>query len=252
MASFGENTGKFFSDPFGILSSFSTGAGKVLGTDNNAAVDKAIGTLDEVKALADSVSAKNRGLYGDYYGKMNEMYGGNASKYGDAVSRLADAIDNYGDFEYSGDVNDFLDPARNQRVASAMSAISNASASGGNRFSSNYLDKVAAKQQALASEEWRSAYDRMMQDRSQQMQEWQSRQNRINNMGTLAGLYGNDRSQLSDAIGNYYSNIANQNNADLEVASDIAQSKANMDMNRKSGIGSVIGGVGDFVSSFFG
>lgn len=252
MASFGESTGKFFSDPFGILSSFSTGAGKVLGTDNNAAVDKAIGTLDEVKALADSVSAKNRGLYGDYYGKMNEMYGGNASKYGDAVSRLADAIDNYGDFEYSGDVNDFLDPARNQRVASAMSAISNASASGGNRFSSNYLDKVAAKQQALASEEWRSAYDRMMQDRSQQMQEWQSRQNRINNMGTLAGLYGNDRSQLSDAIGNYYSNIANQNNADLEVASDIAQSKANMDMNRKSGIGSVIGGVGNFVSSFFG
>ena len=172
MASFGENTGKFFADPFGILSSFSTGAGKVLGTDNNAAVDKAIGTLDDVQSMADSVSAKNRGLYGDYYGKMNDMYGGNASKYNDAVSRLADAIDNYGDFEYSGDVNDFLDPARNQRVASAMSAISNASASGGNRFSSNYLDKVAAKQQALASEEWRSAYDRMMQDRSQQMQEW--------------------------------------------------------------------------------
>lgn len=252
MASFGENTGKFFADPFGILSSFSTGAGKVLGTDNNAAVDKAIGTLDEVKALADSVSAKNRGLYGDYYGKMNDMYGGNASKYNDAVSRLADAIENYGDFEYSGDVNDFLDPARNQRVASAMGAINNASASGGNRFSSNYLDKVAAKQQALASEEWRSAYDRMMQDRSQQMQEWQSRQNRINNMGSLAGLYGNDRTQLSDAIGNYYSNLVNQNNADLEVASDIAQGKANMDMNRKSGIGSVLGGVGNFVSSFFG
>lgn len=71
-------------------------------------------------------------------------------------------------------------------------------------------------------------------------------------MGTLAGLYGNDRNQLSDAIGNYYSNLANQNNADLEVASDIAQSKANMDMNRKSGIGSVLGGVGNFVSSFFG
>lgn len=249
MASFGENTGKFFADPFGILSSFSTDAGKVLGTDNNAAVDKAIGTLDDVQSMADSVSAKNRGLYGDYYGKMDEMYGGNASKYNDAVSRLADAIEKYGDFEYSGDVNDFLDPARNQRVASAMGAISNASASGGNRFSSNYLDKVAAKQQALASEEWRSAYDRMMQDRSQQMQEWQSR---INNMGTLAGLYGNDRTQLSDAIGNYYSNLANQNNADLEVASDIAQGKANMDMNRKSGIGSVLGGVGNFVSSFFG
>ena len=64
MASFGENTGKFFADPFGILSSFSTGAGKVLGSDNNSAVDKAIGTLDDIQSMADSVSAKNRGLYG--------------------------------------------------------------------------------------------------------------------------------------------------------------------------------------------
>ena len=92
----------------------------------------------------------------------------------------------------------------------------------------------------------------MMQDRNQQLSEWNTKQNRINNMGSLAGLYGNDRTQLSDAIGNYYSNLANQNNADLEVASDIAQGKANMDMNRKSGIGSVLGGVGNFVSSFFG
>ena len=125
-------------------------------------------------------------------------------------------------------------------------------ASGGNRFSSNYIDKLAAKQQSLASEEWRSAYDRMMQDRSQQMQEWQSRQNRINNMGTLAGLYSNDRTQLSDAIGNYYSNLANQNNADLEVMSDITQGKANLNNGRKGGIGSILGGVSDFVSSFFG
>lgn len=252
MANWIEGLGSFLSDPFGAVSSFSSGAGKALGTDNNAAVDKAIGTLDEVKALADSVSAKNRGLYGDYYGKMSEMYGGNAAKYNDAVSRLADAIENYGDFEYSGDVNDFLDPARNQRVASAMSAINNAAASGGSRFSSGYLDKLASKQQALASEEWREAYNRMMQDRSQQMQEWQSRQNRINNMGTLAGLYGNDRTQLSDAIGNYYSNLANQNNADLEVASDIAQGKANLNTGRKGGIGSLLGGASNFVSSFFG
>ena len=252
MASFGENTGKFFADPFGILSSFSTGAGKVLGTDNNDDIDRAIDELQSIKNQADYTSSQNKRLYGDYLGQMKDMYGGNAAKYGDAVDRLADAIANYGDFEYTGSVNDFLDPARNQRVASAMGAINNASASGGNRFSSNYIDKLAAKQQSLASEEWRSAYDRMMQDRSQQMQEWQSMQNRINNMGTLAGLYGNDRTQLSDAIGNYYSNLANQNNADLEVMSDITQGKANLNNGRKGGIGSILGGVSDFVSSFFG
>ena len=65
------------------------------------------------------------------------------------------------------------------------------------------------------------AYDRMMRERSQQLQEWQSGQQKINNLGTLANIYGQDRSQLSDAIGNYYSTVANQNNADLETMSDV-------------------------------
>ena len=252
MANFIEGLGSFLSDPFGAVSSFSSGAGKALGTDNNDDIDRAIDELQSIKNQADYTSAQNKRLYGDYLGQMKDMYGGNAAKYGDAVDRLADAIANYGDFEYTGSVNDFLDPARKQRVAAAMSAINNASASGGNRFSSNYLDKLAAKQQSLASEEWRSAYDRMMQDRNQQLSEWNTKQNRINNMGTLAGLYSNDRTQLSDAIGNYYSNLANQNNADLEVMSDITQGKANLNTGREGGIGSILGGVSDFVSSFFG
>lgn len=223
----------------GVLDSI----GRFLGTDNNDAIDKAIKSLEEIRDVADATSADNRNLYSRYYGEMQDMFGGNAAKYDDAVSRLADAIENYGDFEYTGNVNDFLDPAREQRVNAAMSAINNASASGGNRFSSNYLDKVAAKQQALASEEWRAAYDRMMQDRNQQLSEWQSKQNRINNMGTMANLYGNDRTALADAIGNYYGNVANQNNADLEVMSDLTQSKANLNAGRSNGVGGVLGGI---------
>lgn len=226
--------------------------GHWLGTDNRDQINKSMRILDDIKNEASSVSSKNRGLYNDYYGQMQSMYGDNASKYNDAVARLADAIEKYRDFEYSGDVDDFLDPARNQRVASAMSAINNSAASGGNRFSSNYLDKVAAKQQALASEEWREAYDRMMQDRNQQLSEWNTKQNKINNLGTLAGLYGNDRTALSDAIGNYYSNLANQNNADLEVSSDIAQSKANLNAQKNNGFGSAMSGIGSVVGALFG
>lgn len=226
--------------------------GDFLGTSNKSAIDDSIASLDEIKSYADAVSAKNKRLYNDYYGQMNDTYGANASKYNDAVSNLADAIANYGDFEYTGGVNDFLDPARNQRVAAAMSAINNAAASGGSRFSSGYLDKLASKQQALASEEWRAAYDRMMQDRSQQLSEWQSRQNKINNMGTLAGLYGNDRDKLSDAIGNYYTNLANQNNADLSVMSDVTQGKANLNAQRSNGVGDLVGNIATFVGSFFG
>ncbi|MBO7105007.1 MAG: hypothetical protein J6W22_05960 [Fibrobacter sp.] len=225
--------------------------GDFLGTSNNSAVDKGIRSLDDIKAYADSTAAKNNALYRQYYDQMQGMYGDNAAKYNDAVSRLADAIDSRGDFEYSGNVDDYLDPAREQRVSAAMSAINNSAAAGGNRFSSNYIDKVAAKQQALASEEWRNAYDRMMQDRSQQLQEWQTGQQKINNLGTLAGVYGGDRNQLSDAIGNYYSNVANQNNANLEVMSDIVQNKANLNASRTNGMGDIIGGAAKIVGSLF-
>ena len=224
--------------------------GDLLGTSNNKAVNQGIASLDEIKAYADDIAAKNNALYGDYYGQMQGMYGDNAAKYNDAVNNLVEAISQRKDFDYQGDVNQFMDPAANQRVAAAMGAINNASASGGNRFSSNYLDKVAAKQQALASEEWKSAYDRMMQDRSKQLQEWQTGQQKINNMGTLAGIYGGDRTALADAIGNYYGNMANQNNANLEVMSDIAQNKANLNASRTNGMGDIIGGAAKIAGAF--
>lgn len=225
--------------------------GDFLGTSNNPAIDQSIASLDEIKAYADSTAAKNNALYNDYYGQMQGMYGDNAAKYNDAVSQLADAIANRKDFSYQGDVNEFMDPAANQRVSAAMGAINNASASGGNRFSSNYVDKVAAKQQALASEEWKAAYDRMMQDRSQQLQEWQTGQQKINNIGTLAGVYGADRTALSDAIGNYYGNLANQNNANLEVMSDVVQNKANLNAGRTNGMGDLIGGAAKLAGAIF-
>ena len=216
--------------------------GDLLGTSNNKAVNQGIASLDEIKAYADDIAAKNNALYGDYYGQMQGMYGDNAAKYNDAVNNLADAIAQRKDFDYQGNVNQFMDPAANQRVAAAMGAINNAASANGQRFSSGYLEKLAAKQQALASEEWKSAYDRMMQDRSQQLQEWQTGQQKINNLGSVASLYGNDRTALADAIGNYYGNMANQNNANLEVMSDIAQNKANLNASRTNGMGDIIGG----------
>ena len=225
--------------------------GDLLGTSNTGAVNQGIRSLDEIKAYADKTGAANRGLYDDYYGQMRGMYGDNAAKYDEAVAKLAEAIGNREDFEYKGDVNDFLDPAREQRVAAAMGAIENAGAAGGNRFSSNYLDKVAAKQQALASEEWKAAYDKLMQDRNQQLQKWQTGQQKIDNMGTLAGIYGGDRTALSEALGNYYSNMANQNNADLEVMSDIQQGKANLNASRSNGMGDLIGGAAKVAGAIF-
>lgn len=209
-----------------------------LGFGNNKQTDAAQRTLDEMLARANGVSAQNRGLIRDYYDQMNGTFSEGAAKYNEAVAALADAIAHQGDYDKT--VDDFLDPARNQRVQAAMDAINNSAAAGGNRFSSNYLDKVAAKQQALASEEWRSAYDRLMQDRQQQLQQAQTG---VQNLGTMAGLYGNDRNNLMQALSDYTSNMANQNNADLQMATDVMGQKVNLDMNRKGGISAILDGL---------
>lgn len=221
-----------------------------LGFGNNKQTDAAQRTLDEMLARANTTSAQNRGLIRDYYDQMNGTFSEGASKYNDAVAALADAIAHQGDYDKT--VDDFLDPARNQRVQAAMSAINNSAAAGGNRFSSNYLDKVAAKQQALASEEWRSAYDRLMQDRQQQLQQAQTG---VQNLGTMANIYGNDRKSLMQALSDYTSNMANQNNADLQMATDVMGQKVNLDMNRKGGISAILDGIAPVASAvapFFG
>lgn len=249
-----KDVGEFVANPFGLGDA---GAGAVgyladsLGLSNGRQIDAAKATLDDVLDRASSVSSQNKGLYGNYYNQMQGMYGEGASAYSDAVKNLANAIENRQDFSYTGNVDDFLDPARNQRVAAAMDAINNSASAGGSRFSSNYLDKLAQKQQALASEEWKSAYDRMMQDRAQQLQEWETGQQKINNLGTLAGLYQSDRNQLGNAIGDYYTAMANQNNADLEVYSDVAGNKANLEAQRNSGVGGLLGAVGSVIGAIF-
>ena len=221
-----------------------------LGFGNNKQTDAAQQTLDEMLARANSTSAQNRGLIRDYYDQMNGTFSEGASKYNEAVASLADAIAHQGDYDKT--VDDFLDPAREQRVQAAMSAINNSAAANGQRFSSGYLEKLAAKQQALASEEWRSAYDRLMQDRQQQLQQAQVG---VQNLGTMAGLYGNDRNALANALGEYTSNMANQNQADLQMASDVAGQKANLDANRKGGFSAILEGIAPMVKAaapFFG
>ena len=221
-----------------------------LGFGNNKQTDAAQRTLDEMLARANTTSTQNRGLIRDYYDQMNGTFSEGAAKYNEAVASLADAIAHQGDYDKT--VDDFLDPARNQRVQAAMDAINNSAAAGGNRFSSNYLDKVAAKQQALASEEWRSAYDRLMHDRQQQLQQAQTG---VQNLGTMANIYGNDRNNLMQALSEYTSNMANQNNADLQMATDVMGQKANLDANRKGGFSAILDGIAPMVKAaapFFG
>ena len=254
MATMMEKAGEFVVNPLGLGDAGSSAVNYLadsLGFSNGKQIDAAKSDLDTILGKANSVSAQNKNLYEDYYKQMQGMYGEGAESYADAVKNLADAIGSREDFSYNKDVNEFLDPARNQRVAAATEAINNAASAGGNRFSSNYMDKLAAKQQALASEEWTKAYDRMMQDRAQQLQEWQTGQQKIQNLGTLANIYQSDRNQLGNAIGDYISNMASQNNADLQAYSDVTGQKATLESQRQSGAGGLLQGVGSIIGALF-
>lgn len=230
--------------------------GDLLGTSNTDQINAAMGTLDDIYGRAAQASQQNKSLYNDYYRQMQDMYGGNAAQYQDAVNRLAGAIGEApSTFQYTGNVNDFYDKFANQQQQAAMNALNDSASAGGSRFSSSYNDAVAAKQKALSTEAWRTAYDTMMRDRNQQLAEWQAgnaaKQQYLGNLGTVANLYAQDRNQLGDAMGNYYSNLANQNNADLESYADVQQGKANLMAQKSNGVGDFVGGVGRLAGALF-
>lgn len=233
-------------------------AGNLLGLDNNDQIDEAIGSLDEIRKMASKVGAENRSLYGDYWDKMTKLYGEGAGKYSDAFQKYLDAVEaNAGkQLEYSKDVSDFYSPAAEQRKQAAMDAIAKSSANAGGMFSSDYLNALAAKQQALASEEYDKAYSRMQQDRGTSLAEWQANANQaqqdIANAGNVVSLYGKDRDSLSSAFGDYVSQMASQNNADLSATSDIASKIADLNTKRKSGNAEVLGLAGKVFGGLFG
>ena len=220
--------------------------GDLLGTSNKGQINAAKSSLDEILAKSDATSAQNKQLLGEYLNQMKSTYGKGSQAYSDAVKNLSDAISNYGTYDKTE--TDFLDPARETRTQRAINAIESSASAGGNRFSSNYLDKLAAKQQALASDEWQRAFERYRADRAQALNE---QQQRVGNAGTLAGIYGQDRRALTDALGDYYGNIVGQNTANLQSYADVAGNKANLEAQKTNGIWPAVGGISQIVGSFF-
>lgn len=223
---------------------------------NREAAQKA---YDEITAKSDVVTAQNQADIDRFLSGMYGTYGEGAGKYGDAVQALLDSpVYQNKDFEYQDDINQFFDPAANQRVAAAMSAIENSSATGGNRFSSDYLNQVAAKQQALASEEWEKAYNRLMQDRQQQMSEWNANsQNAWNNYNAnndraryAVDIYGNERDKLMQGTSEAIMAGMNNRTANLQTQANAMGGIANANIGNNAG--GYAGGALNAISSFLG
>lgn len=224
--------------------------GDLFGFQQDDRIAKANAAAKQAYDKSMETSDANRALYNQYYNKMNQTYGDTAGKYGDYLSDLENLeVYDPGQFAYDKDVNDFYSKAANQRINNAMNAITNSRANAGNMFTSDYANEMAAKQQALASEEWDKAYDRYNQDRAMALNEFstnanlgnQRYQNQFNKSNTLLGQASNAQDNLSNAYGNYMTNLASQNNTDAQNYANYVQAQAANNLSKKGLIGRILG-----------
>ena len=219
--------------------------GDVHGLQQKRRISNANDALDKALDKADATSSANRDLYNQFYNKATDTYGDTAEK----VTKYLDNLEGMkaydpGQFKYTGDVNDFYSKAADLRIKNAMNALRESS----DIFSSDYQDAMAAKQQAMASEEWDKAYDRYMQDRGQKANEWQMNANAgqqaydniYGKNKDLLGISQNAQDNLMNAFGNYINNIANQNNVDTQNYTNNIQQKVANENSKKTLLGRLL------------
>lgn len=201
--------------------------------------------LDKSLAKAEEAASQNKGLYKEYIDRVRNAYGGEASNFSNRVKEL-EGVSPYdaGEFNYNGSIEDFYSKAANQRIANAMDAITNSRANAGNMFSSDYTNALAAKQQALASEEWDKAYDRYMQDRARALQEFstnanlgqQAYMNTYNKNKDLLGVSQNAQDNLLNAYGAYTQGQASNNAMLAQNYANVNQAKASNNIANNRGL----------------
>lgn len=208
-----------------------------IGFGNSNKVNKANQALEGIKSDLQAASQRNEGYIGDYNNLLDSLYGNSVSNYDDALNKYL----NSDSFSYKGDVEDFASPAIERRVRTAMDNITKSNANAGNMFSSDYLNQLNAKSQAIASEEWDKAYDRYMQDKNMQLQEYNTNQNKLAN---VANMLGQNVNAYSNNMGSVYTNLINNNNALTQGLADINSSIAQNNLNKKTGAQSLLNPLG--------
>lgn len=241
------------------------GAASALGSylGNKSDAERASEAYDRIAGLAKEAGAMNEADIRSFSNFVNNTYGQGAQKYNSALDNfLSSPVYQNDSFAYDKGIESFMDPYANQRAAAAMQAIENSAASGGNRFSSDFINRVGAKQQALASEEWEKAYNKLMQDRQMALSEYNTNsQNAWNNYNAR-----NDRSRYEvDAYGkdrdSYFNGLSDAMSAGIQNRNAVLQTQANAiagtaKANQGTSGWDFLGGLGgsglNFLASYYG
>ena len=223
----------------------------------------AAAAYDDIANAANTAVTANEADIDTYRNFIKKMYGQGALNYETALSQFShQPVYQASDFTYGKDINQFFDPAANQRLEAEMSAINNASATGGNRFSSDYVNRVGARAQAHTSEEWEKAYNKLMQDRQQALTEWQNNtQNQWNNYNAnterskyFIDQFNNDRNLYTQGLGDATMAAMNNRLGGLQTQANVAAGRVNALQNQNwgGGIASALGPIAQFAGSYFG
>lgn len=227
-------------------------------------------TREAYKDITNSINATSKANeqdIADYEALLRSTYGQGANSYQDALAKfLSSPVYQNKDFAYVDEngnpitIDQFFDPAANQQVAAAMDAINASSSTGHNRFSSDYVNAVAAKQRALSSEAWRDAYDRMMRDRSQALSEYNmNSQNGWNNYNATTAkeqaavnAYGADRTALMQGLSD--TTMAGMNNrlGTLQSQVNATTGLTNAQNQESNPFSQILGPASQFMGSYFG
>lgn len=218
---------------------------------------------DKISGQANDAVAANQRDINAYRTMVEDTYGKGAASYDQALEAFLNSpVYQNKDFAYDKDVSSFMDPYANQRVQAAMDAINNSAATGGNRFSSDYINRVGAKQQSLSSEEWAKAYDKLMQDRQTALQEYNTNsQNGWNNynagqnrLQAAVNAYGNDRNAYTQGISD--ATMAGMNNRLGGLQTQAQTTMGNAQAMQGTGVANALGTglntAASFLGSYFG
>lgn len=230
----------------------------VLGFSNTEAVKEGQQAYDDMAAKADAAYAQNEADLQRYYQTMADKYGDDEAKRREAIERYLNGEPvQVQDFSYDKSVEDFFDPAAEMRAQNAMTAITNSAANAGNLYSSDFLKKLGQQQQALASEEWQKSYDRLMQDRQAQLNQWQA--NAANERANAAAadervksaidIYGQGSEKADQAFADLIAGLVGNRQAQTQTEMDAVSGKTDLGMNQEKGVG---GAFSTIFKSIFG
>jgi hypothetical protein len=225
------------------------GAGLLIGSmmDDSAdakkakAINNAIDSLDEAKGYIEGAKTQNTDLANQgltLAGSLWDPDGTLVQNYNDAIAGIEGLNGYQADnlFDYDKDIKSFYDPAFGLSVDMANDAINSSQAFGGNMFSSDTANKLAAKNNVLATQMFKEARDAMNQDKALEQSIWAgneaAKQAAANSAADLAGMrlnaYGTGMSNLSDAQQGYIGQLLGINSDYASDMSDYLGTKASL------------------------